>query len=202
MRPHPLLLAAVLCAVPLPSLAQDDATRSAVARLTADLDVSSSLRGEMEAGLATLLGGDELRYDGRQGSYSVMGCEETEMRARLVDLNGDDTPEVQVEAGGTCVGGMAGTHSWLLVRTPGGWRADLAFPGFLVPLGTRSGGFVDVLVAGPGFCFPVWRWNGRAYDHFCNAGEGGANCDSPCPRAINVRDAGEELPAFRAAAPR
>jgi len=27
-----------------------------------------------------------------------------------------------------------------------------------------AGGWPDILVGGPGFCFPVERWNGKAYE--------------------------------------
>ena len=203
MRASRFIAVAVLSLCPIPALAQaGNSARAAVARLTAGLAVPAPLRPSLETAMATALGGDELRYVPQQRAFSVMGCDETEMAATLVDLNGDATPEVHVEAMGTCVGGMAGSYSWMFIRTPstGAWTANLGFPGGLVPLESRAQGFIDLMIAGPGFCHPIWRWNGRAYAHLCNSSEGGSSCERPCPRALNVRTAGETLPPFTAAA--
>ena len=38
---------------------------------------------------------------------------------------------------------------------------ETAMPDFLATKGV--GGWPDIEMGGPGFCFPVWRWNGKAY---------------------------------------
>jgi hypothetical protein len=38
---------------------------------------------------------------------------------------------------------------------------ETAMPNFLATKGV--GGWPDIEMGGPGFCFPVWRWNGKAY---------------------------------------
>lgn len=203
MRIHPFVLVAALCVCPRPAAAQD-ATRAAVARLVAGLDVQPALRRGLEAGMAAALGEDDLETSAQPGLFSVMGCDDTEMAVRLVDLNGDDTPEVHVEAFGICVGGMPGVHNWMFIRSPstGAWEANLTFGGGLIPLRSRARGFADVLVSGPGYCAGVWRWTGDAYGHLCNTGEGGASCQTPCPASQPIRPAGDELPAFSAAGSR
>ncbi|MEO8175347.1 MAG: hypothetical protein ABI626_01650 [Sphingomicrobium sp.] len=81
------------------------------------------------------------------------------------DLNGDGRPDAVVTEGGAICYGNTGTHFWLLSKAAGGsWTvmmSDTGVPGFLAVKG--AGGWPDVELGGPGFCFPVYRWNGRAY---------------------------------------
>ena len=81
------------------------------------------------------------------------------------DLNGDGRAEAVVTEGGAICYGMTGTHFWLLSKQAnGGWKLmteETAMPDFLPTKG--AGGWPDIQRGGPGFCFPVWRWNGRAY---------------------------------------
>lgn len=81
------------------------------------------------------------------------------------DLNGDGRPEAVVTDGGSFCYGMAGVGFQLLSKQPdGGWRViadDTGIPEFLKTRG--KGGWPDISIGGPGFCFPVQRWNGKAY---------------------------------------
>ena len=81
------------------------------------------------------------------------------------DLNGDGRPEAVLTEGGAICYGMTGMHFWLLTKqADGGWKLihdETAMPDFLTAKG--AGGWPDIQMGGPGFCFPVWRWNGRAY---------------------------------------
>ena len=81
------------------------------------------------------------------------------------DLNGDGRPEAVVTEGGAICYGMTGTHFWLLSKqADGSWKLmvdETAMPDFLSSKG--AGGWPDIQMGGPGFCFPVWRWNGKAY---------------------------------------
>ncbi|MHB1214451.1 MAG: hypothetical protein ACYCY9_05630 [Thiobacillus sp.] len=81
------------------------------------------------------------------------------------DLNGDGRPEAVVTEGGIYCYGHAGTGFQLLSKqADGSWRVmtrDSGIPEFLKTRGT--GGWPDISVGGPGFCFPVERWNGKAY---------------------------------------
>jgi len=90
------------------------------------------------------------------------------------DLNGDGRPEaVVIESGAICYG-MTGMHFWLLSKqADGSWNQmvdETAMPDFLKTTG--AGGWPDIQLGGPGFCFPVLRWNGKAYVNHRNEYEG------------------------------
>jgi hypothetical protein len=81
------------------------------------------------------------------------------------DLNGDGRPEAVVVEDGSFCHGAAGTGYTLLGRQPdASWKVidfNSGVPEFLDTVG--EGGWPDISVGGPGFCFPVLRWNGSAY---------------------------------------
>lgn len=81
------------------------------------------------------------------------------------DINGDGRPDAVVTEGGAICYGMTGTHFWLLSKQANGsWKLMLhetAMPSFLGAKG--AAGWPDIELGGPGFCFPVRRWNGKAY---------------------------------------
>lgn len=81
------------------------------------------------------------------------------------DLNGDGLPEAVIREGGTYCYGFTGEGFFLVSKQPHGhWKlitSDIGIPRFLSTRGT--GGWPDIQVGGPGFCFPVQRWNGRSY---------------------------------------
>ena len=81
------------------------------------------------------------------------------------DLNGDGRPEAVVSESGTFCYGHSGMGYQLLSRQADGkWRVMSSNSGIPEFLKTRgAGGWPDILVGGPGFCFPVERWNGKAY---------------------------------------
>lgn len=80
------------------------------------------------------------------------------------DLNGDGRPEVLVGDSGTACYGMTGQGYVMLTPTAAGWKRVDEGPGIPHFLTTRGvGGWQDMEVGGPGFCFPVMRWNGKAY---------------------------------------
>ena len=81
------------------------------------------------------------------------------------DVNGDGRPEAVVTEGSTACYGNTETSFWLVSRGPTGrWRVVTSAVGIPTLLKTRgAGGWPDIEVGGPGFCFPVLRWNGRAY---------------------------------------
>ncbi len=81
------------------------------------------------------------------------------------DLNGDGRLEAIVSEGGTFCYGRAETGFQLLSRQGDGrWRlitGDSGIPEFLNTKG--KDGWPDLSIGGPGFCFPVQRWNGQDY---------------------------------------
>ena len=83
------------------------------------------------------------------------------------DLNGDGRPEVILAEGGTFCYGFTGEGFALLTKeASGGWRLMTSGAGIPEPLKTKgAAGYPDLSIGGPGFCFPVWRWNGREYDN-------------------------------------
>ena len=83
---------------------------------------------------------------------------------QAADLNGDGLPEaIVVEGSATCFGN-AGYSYALVSKTSAGWRLVTQGTGMVTVLPTRgAGGWPDLEIGGPGFCFPVMRWNGRAY---------------------------------------
>lgn len=90
------------------------------------------------------------------------------------DLNGDGRPEAVVSGYGSFCYGMTGQGYTLLSRQANGsWRTideGTGIPEFLQTRGV--GGWPDMSVGGPGFCFPVLRWNGKAYALHRHAYEG------------------------------
>lgn len=84
---------------------------------------------------------------------------------QVKDLNGDGRPEAVVTEGGSfCYGNTGTAFSLVSQQANGGWtliHQDIGIPDFLATKGV--GGWPDISVGGPGFCFPVLRWNGRAY---------------------------------------
>jgi hypothetical protein len=82
------------------------------------------------------------------------------------DLNGDGRPEALVTESGMFCHGHAGSGYQLLSKQANGnWKLmsrNSGIPEFLKTRG--AGGWPDILVGGPGFCFPVERWNGKAYE--------------------------------------
>jgi hypothetical protein len=81
------------------------------------------------------------------------------------DLNGDGRPEAVVTEGGTYCYGDTGAGFWLLSRNVGGqWKVMVQSQGMAEFLKTRGiANMPDISIGGPGFCFPVMRWNGNAY---------------------------------------
>jgi hypothetical protein len=82
------------------------------------------------------------------------------------DMNGDGRPEAVVSEDGTFCHGHSGTGYTLLSKQADGkWRvmsSNNGMPEFLKTHGV--GGWPDISVGGPGFCFPVERWNGKSYE--------------------------------------
>ena len=98
-------------------------------------------------------------YQPGQGSYEPGAIES------YGDLNGDGHPEAVVTEGGSFCYGNTGTGFWLLTKgTSGRWSALYESQGVAEFLHTRGANKMpDISVGGPGFCFPVVRWSGKAY---------------------------------------
>lgn len=84
------------------------------------------------------------------------------------DMNKDGKEEIFVLFGNSFTSGMAGSSIILYIKNaPGVYAPQLGFPGMAPDvLVTNNLGYPDLLVGGPGFEFPVFRWNGKAYNNF------------------------------------
>ena len=104
-------------------------------------------------------------YRATKGKYFDKDCNEwLEYEAEVVDLNGDGQPEVFISVQGSCLGGLAGFYMELYIKdNKGRWKQQFGFPGIYNVFKTKNRGYPDIEIGGPGFCFPVWRWNGRQY---------------------------------------
>jgi len=81
------------------------------------------------------------------------------------DINGDGRPDAVITEGGTYCFGNTGTgYTVVSKQANGSWKQITGGPGIPTFLPRRAAtGWPDIEVGGPGFCFPVERWNGSAY---------------------------------------
>ena len=85
--------------------------------------------------------------------------------AEVRDLNGDGRPEAVITEGGTyCFGHTGAAYTVVSKQANGNWKKVTGGTGIATFLPSKGkGGWPDIEVGGPGFCFPVIRWNGREY---------------------------------------
>ncbi len=85
-------------------------------------------------------------------------------RIETVDINGDGKPEAWVrESSAFCYGNTA-EFFVLLTSESGKWRVVLEAVGIATVMKTKSQGWPDIEVGGPGLRkFPVYQWNGKSY---------------------------------------
>jgi hypothetical protein len=80
------------------------------------------------------------------------------------DLNGDGKAEVIIGDRGLGCYGQTEQGFTILTQAGPAWKAVYASEGLPTFLPSRgTGGWQDIEVGGPGFCFPVVRWNGKTY---------------------------------------
>ena len=97
------------------------------------------------------------QFKATAGKYFDKECNAyLDYTTEVVDLNDDGQPEVLTSVQGTCLGGMAGVSMNLYLKnTNGQWKPQFGFPGIYTVLKTKSKGYPDIEVGGPGNCFPV-----------------------------------------------
>lgn len=83
------------------------------------------------------------------------------------DLNGDGRPDLVITDEGAYCYGNTGQGFIVMTRNAAGqWTKLYNSPGIPTFLATKvktPGGWPDVEIGGPGFCFPVMRWSGKDY---------------------------------------
>lgn len=104
----------------------------------------------------------------RQGKWMLCPDEPGNQGARIeqvLDLNGDKRPEAVIaEDGSFCYGAAGVGYAVVSQQADGRWKNMTSGAGIPEFLKTRGvGGWPDISIGGPGFCFPVERWNGKAY---------------------------------------
>ena len=104
----------------------------------------------------------------QQGKWMLCAEQPDNQGARIDevrDLNGDGRPEAVIAEDGSFCYGAAGTGYALVSKQANGrWTLMTSGGGMPEILKTKGvGGWPDISIGGPGFCFPVERWNGKAY---------------------------------------
>ncbi|MDB5682747.1 MAG: hypothetical protein JWM75_445 [Sphingomonas bacterium] len=109
----------------------------------------------------TLQGRQWRACDAPSGSVYSPGKIET-----VRDLNGDGRPEAVITEGSSfCFGGDEVGYTIVSKQPDGAWKRITAGAGIVHVLATRGvGGWPDIEIGGQGFCFPVYRWDGRSYE--------------------------------------
>ncbi|TAN45920.1 MAG: hypothetical protein EPN22_00820 [Nitrospirae bacterium] len=110
----------------------------------------------------------------------LYGGEVAAPRVEVVDLNNDKVDEIFVTYGTWLTCGHAGACLSLFVKNSKG-KYELIFD--LPSIGyerlkTTNKGYPDLILAGPGFCHAVLRWNGMKYLHFKNLPDIEGGCDA------------------------
>ena len=103
-----------------------------------------------------------------QGMWTMCADDPNPTGARIEtvrDVNGDGLPDAVIAQDGTFCYGFTGIGYAIVSKQPSGtWRLmsqGAGIPSFLAARGAQ--GWPDLQVGGPGFCFPVRRWDGKHY---------------------------------------
>ncbi len=84
---------------------------------------------------------------------------------QVLDANGDGLPEAVIDEGSVYCYGGAEHGYWVVSKTASGtWKLVTSGSGSVEFLKKKGvAGWPDISIGGPGFCFPVQRWNGKEY---------------------------------------
>ncbi len=87
-------------------------------------------------------------------------------QTREMDLNGDQKPEILLILSGPAYGMVGSSVQLFIKNAQGQYVQNLGFPAADVKaLSTKTQGYQDLEILGPGFECPVWKWNGKEYAH-------------------------------------
>lgn len=111
-----------------------------------------------------------LSKDQKQFASSEEGAADYPFDAYLynTDMSADGKEEIFIVFGNSYTSGNMGSNAVLYIKDANGkYTANLGFPSSTPSmLPTKSKGYADLVIGGPGFEFPVWRWNGKTYNFF------------------------------------
>ena len=81
------------------------------------------------------------------------------------DVNKDGQEEIFITFGNSYTSGGTGSSVLVFIKnTAGKYIQHLGFPGTTPDaLAVSNKGYPDLLIGGPGFEFPIWKWNGTSY---------------------------------------
>lgn len=98
---------------------------------------------------------------------------------QVQDINGDGRPEAVItESSTACFGDTGVGYTLVSKQADGSWEVMSRGVGILIVQKTKGkDGWPDLEIGGPGFCFPVERWNGSEYKVIGKQYEG-----KPCKR--------------------
>jgi len=84
------------------------------------------------------------------------------------DLNKDGKEEIFIVFGNSYTSGHTGSSVVMYIKDKSGsFQPNLGFPGVTPDaMPTKNLGYPDLMIGGPGFEWPVWRWNGKEYNFY------------------------------------
>ncbi len=83
-----------------------------------------------------------------------------------LDINNDENEEVALVYGHVAISGDNVISTLFIKDKEGKYTVNFGFSGSLIILGANSKNFPDIAMGGPGFEYPVFRWNGKEYDNY------------------------------------
>lgn len=81
----------------------------------------------------------------------------------VMDLNNDGIEEVFVHWGNFYTSGNVGTNVTLLIKKGNSYDVNFGFGGIAHMINQYTMSYPDIMIGGPGYDYPIWRWNGNKY---------------------------------------
>lgn len=84
-----------------------------------------------------------------------------------LDLNQDGVEDIATVYGHSAITGNGPISTLFIKDSSGHYNPNFGLTYFLFLLpNNRSKDFSDIVLGGPGFEFPIWKWNGKTYVHY------------------------------------
>lgn len=160
---HKIVIPLFMLAMPFYSISQNNSSEGAKLLFTnVKTNLSPAEKNTIYKNLQFRLSKDKKEFVSAEDTGSEFPFA---VQVYPTDLNKDGKEEIFVVFGNSYTSGHTGSSVVLYIKnTAGNYAMNLGFPGMapdLMP--TTSKGYPDLLIGGPGFEFPVWRWNGKEY---------------------------------------